>query len=68
MLLIRTTPESLFDANVLLRARGRVHHVRAYPGPLSIKSVVRGQARWTVGGQAFTLRPGRFLEIGRAHV
>ncbi|MGM9483880.1 helix-turn-helix domain-containing protein [Roseateles sp. NT4] len=61
MLLIRTTPESLFDANVLLRARGRVHHVRAYPGPLSIKSVVRGQARWTVGGQTFTLRPGRFL-------
>jgi len=60
-LLIRTTPEALFDANVLLRARGRVHHVRAYAGPLSIKSVVRGQARWTVGGQAFTLRPGRFL-------
>ncbi len=61
MLLIRTTPESLFDTNVLLRARGRAHHVRAYPGPLSIKSVVRGQARWTVGGQAFTLRPGLFL-------
>ena len=60
-LLIRTTPESLFDANVLLRARGRVHHVRGYPGPLSIKSVVRGEARWTVDGQAFTLRPGRFL-------
>lgn len=60
-LLIRTTPEALFEANVLLRARGRVHHVRSYPGPLSIKSVVRGQARWTVGGQAFTLRPGRFL-------
>lgn len=60
-LLIRTTPEALFHANVLLRARGRLHRVRGYPGPLSIKSVVRGHACWTVAGQAFTLRPGRFL-------
>ena len=60
-LLIQARPEALFEANVLLRARGRVHHVRGYPGPLSIKSVRRGQACWRVAGQAFTLRPGRFL-------
>ncbi len=35
------------DRNVILAGSGRRHYVRDYPGPFSIKSIVRGQAAWT---------------------
>jgi len=32
--------------NFVLRARGRRHQVREFPGPLSIKTVVDGKVSW----------------------
>lgn len=43
------------DRNVILAGKGRYHYVREYPGPLSIKSIVRGQAAWSTFGNRFTL-------------
>ncbi len=34
-------------SNVILAGNGRFHYVRDYPGPLSIKSIVRGRASWS---------------------
>ena len=40
-------PSSEFGrATALLQATARQHHVRDFPGPLSLKTVVRGSARW----------------------
>jgi AraC-like DNA-binding protein len=57
--------DQLFRANVLLSARARSHQVRAFSGPLSIKSVVRGEARWGIGGQSFTVDRGACLIVAR---
>ncbi len=35
------------NSNVILAGNGRFHYVRDYPGPLSIKSIVRGRASWS---------------------
>ena len=32
--------------NLILRARARFHSIRDFPGPLSIKTVVKGRANW----------------------
>ena len=45
--------DALFDANVLLSATARQHSVRGFPGPFSVKTVVRGEATWRVAGQNF---------------
>jgi AraC family transcriptional regulator len=45
--------DQLFRANVLLSARARAHTVKSFPGPLSVKSVVSGEAVWRVGGQNY---------------
>ena len=38
--------ELLGTQNAILRGRGRQHFVRDFPGPLSVKCVVRGWGRW----------------------
>lgn len=47
--------DQLFHANVLLSARARAHTVKSFPGPLSVKSVVSGEAVWRVGKLQFTV-------------
>lgn len=59
--LVCASPRRLYEANVLLSAHARRHRVDGYPGPLSIKHVVRGEARWQVGGLEFPLRSGEYL-------
>jgi len=39
-------PPFLGRHNLILCASARAHHVKDYPGPLSIKTVVTGQAEW----------------------
>jgi hypothetical protein len=40
-------PAALLGArNAILWGKGKQYHVADFPGPLSIKSVVRGSARW----------------------
>ena len=41
--------------NVILAGSGRYHYVRDFPGPLSIKSVIRGQAAWSTQEGRFVL-------------
>jgi AraC-like DNA-binding protein len=49
--------------NVILAGNGRHHYVHEYPGPLSIKSVVRGQAMWIAGGRRFVLDADSILVL-----
>ena len=38
--------------NLVLHATGRRHVVKDFAGPLSIKTVIRGEIQWIVGGQS----------------
>jgi hypothetical protein len=51
------------DTNVILAGNGRHHYVRDYPGPLSIKSVVRGQGTWSTHGSRFVLDADSILVL-----
>ncbi|MBV8818876.1 MAG: AraC family ligand binding domain-containing protein, partial [Acidobacteriaceae bacterium] len=44
--LINPREAELGRANVILRGRGRQHFVENYPGPLSVKCVIRGEGYW----------------------
>lgn len=57
--------DQLFRANVLLSARARGHAVKAFPGPLSVKSVVSGEAMWRVAGQNYTVDRTGCLIVAR---
>ena len=57
--------DRLRSAHVVLSARARRHEVSGFPGPLSVKSVVRGEALWRVGGKAFTVDATSCLIVDR---
>ena len=52
-------PAKLLGAShAILWGRGNTsYHVREFPGPLSIKSMVRGRGEWRAAGQRFELNP-----------
>jgi len=47
--------------NLVLHASGRRHRVENFPGPLSIKTVIDGQAAWIVEGRELVVDTGSFL-------
>ena len=47
--------------NVLLRASARRHFVQDFPGPLSIKSVIRGKAAWRHDSRWLPIEQQSFL-------
>jgi AraC family transcriptional regulator len=49
--------------NLVLHATGRRHVVNDFPGPLSVKSVIRGEVRWVVDGRDLTVEPNTFLVL-----
>jgi AraC family transcriptional regulator len=49
--------------NLVLRASARVHHVKDYPGPLSIKTVVTGQAAWRHNRRSLAVAQDSFLVL-----
>lgn len=49
--------------NVVLQARGRRHRVDNYAGPLSIKTVLRGEVVWEVAGRPLRVDPESFLVL-----
>lgn len=52
--LINPPASDLGRVNAVLNAKGRRHSVHNFPGPLSIKAVMRGSARWrTDDGEFF---------------
>ncbi len=57
-------PEAALGArNVLLRGRARTYQVRDFPGPLSVKSVIRGEAWWETAQGRFRVDPGGYLVL-----
>jgi AraC-like DNA-binding protein len=51
--------------NAVLRARSRVHSVRDFPGPLSIKSVTEGTVVWKTGGRDLAVDRDSFLVLNQ---
>ncbi len=51
------------DCNVILAGNGRRHYVRDFPGPLSIKSVLRGKGVWTANRSRFEMDADSLLVL-----
>jgi AraC-like DNA-binding protein len=49
--------------NLVLHASGRRHVVRDFQGPLSIKSVIRGEVSWIVDGRSLAVDSTTFLVL-----
>ena len=47
--------------NLVLHASAKRHRVQDFPGPLSIKSVIRGQVTWIVEGRDLVIDTDTFL-------
>lgn len=47
--------------NTFLWGKSRTHHVANFPGPLSIKFVIRGSAVWETSDARWVVRPGTYL-------
>jgi AraC-like DNA-binding protein len=61
-LLVNPAVSRLGVENAVLWGRGnRDYYVHDFPGPLSIKAVVRGQAEWRAGKSRFEVDAGSFL-------
>src|SRR5271167_3019252 len=58
---INPRESQLGKVNAVLNGRGREYFVHDYPGPLSIKSVVRGEAVWETGEGRFPVNIGSYL-------
>jgi AraC family transcriptional regulator len=59
-------PSSEFGrVTAILQATARQHHVRDFPGPLSIKTVVRGSARWKTEAGEFRIDESSLLILNR---
>lgn len=65
--LINPPAARLGAVNAILTGRGRRYHVPAFPGPLSLKSVVSGAATWTTR-ERFALKPGQCLLLNDGQV
>lgn len=56
-------PPVLGRHNLILRASARAHHVKDYPGPLSIKTVVQGRADWRHDRRSHAVAQDSFLVL-----
>ena len=64
--LINPPASRLGECNAILWGRGqRRYHVREFPGPLSIKSLVRGTGEWSVGKSRFEVDSNSYLILNR---
>ena len=58
---INPRESQLGKVNAILNGRGRKYFVHDYPGPLSIKTVVRGEAVWRTSEGRFPVNAGSYL-------
>jgi AraC family transcriptional regulator len=49
--------------NVVLQARARSHRVQNYAGPFSVKTVLRGEVAWIIGGRELVVDRSSFLIV-----
>jgi AraC-like DNA-binding protein len=67
-LLVNPSPAHLGVTNAVLWGRGSGgHHVRGYPGPLSLKAVLRGRGVWETDEGRHTLDAGSWLVLNDGH-
>lgn len=67
MLLVNPGPGVQPLEHTLLWGQGRRYYVPAFPGPLSIKSVLQGGASWTTDEARHELGEASYLVINDAH-
>jgi len=58
---LNSFPRNAATANTILWGKARSYHVANFPGPLSIKSVIRGSAVWETDDARWVLGPGSYL-------
>jgi AraC family transcriptional regulator len=64
--LINPPASRLGECNAILWGRGQQHyHVREFPGPLSIKSLVLGAGEWSVGKSRFEVDSNSYLILNQ---
>ncbi len=64
--LINPPASRLGECNAILWGRGQNrYHVREFPGPLSIKSLVRGAGEWSVGKLRFEVDSNSYLILNQ---
>lgn len=63
-MLVNPAASRLGAENAVLWGRGnREYHVHDFPGPLSIKAVLKGSAEWRAGKSRFDVDAGSFLVL-----
>ncbi len=63
-LIVNPSASRLGVENAVLWGRGnREYHVSDFPGPLSIKAVIKGSAEWRAGKSRFEVDAGSFLVL-----
>jgi AraC family transcriptional regulator len=58
-------PDAFGAQHVILRGRARSYHVSGFPGPASLKAVVRGEALWTTDDARFRVDAAAWLFLNR---
>lgn len=54
--------------SLVLHATAKRHNAENIAGPLSIKTVMRGEATWRASGREFKVKPGEFLVLNAGEV
>ena len=67
VVLINPPAEMLGTANAILTGRATRYYVPAFPGPLSVKSVISGAASWSTS-ERFTVTPGECLLLNDGQI
>jgi AraC-like DNA-binding protein len=55
------SPQNIGRENTILWGKAHTHHVSNFPGPLSIKFVIRGSAVWQTDDARWVVGPGIYL-------
>jgi len=64
-LLLNPRNLTLGSENILLSATARRHFTAPFPGPLSVKTVVRGEGRWKTTEGDFLVNPSNLLILNQ---
>ena len=62
---VNPNSSQLGRVNAILQGRSRSYYVHDFPGPLSIKSVVRGTGMWEIARSRFPIGPDSFVILNQ---
>jgi len=63
LVMINPPPAEMGGTNAIVWGRAKQYHVAEFPGPLSIKTVVRGSAMWGTQEAERLVDPGSYLVL-----